>query len=238
MVKDDRTIIERLDDIENKIPTFKYEDQKPISEVIGRPFEDYLNEATIYEYEEDIRKFKRAIKKQRTMPVILLLILFFILIFNIVSLVINKQLEWLLVVSNSLALISPILTIIALSKQKNKQPVYSFWNVKNTEFYLTKDGDHKKIVSEENNGAVFYVLLITKIISIVVCFGGVLWYFIASLQTTTNTVLFWVGSILGYLTALSNVITIKIKKPYNFHNYIIETEDSYMTYPGLDYFKK
>ena len=59
MSNDDRTVIERLDDIENKIPSFEYQKPKPISEIIGKPFADYLNEATVYGYEDDERKFKK-----------------------------------------------------------------------------------------------------------------------------------------------------------------------------------
>ena len=238
MLKDDRTVIERLDDIENKIPTFEHQEPRPISEVIGRPFADYLNDATVYGYEDDVRKFKRTIKKQRTMPIVWLSILIPVLVFDVVSLIINKQLEWLLVIATTLTLICPVLALITLSKQKNKQPMHSFWNVKNTELYLANEGNHKKIVKEESNGAIFIIMLVFKIVSIIASFGGVFWYFFASMQTTANSALYWVGSILGYITVLSNAISIRIGKPYYYFNYIIETEDSYVTYPNLDYFKK
>lgn len=238
MLKDDRTVIERLDDIENKIPTFEQREPRPISEVIGRPFADYLNDATVYGIEDDLRKFNKAIKKQKTMPTVWISILVPILVFDIVSLIINKQLEWLLVIATLLTLIPYVIALIALSKQKNKQPMHSFWNVKNTELYLTNEGDHKKMVKEESNGALFYILLISKIIALVASFGGVFWYFIASMQTTANGALYWIGSILGYVTVLTNAISVRVGKPYYFFNYIIEVEDSYVTYPNLDYFKK
>lgn len=238
MLKDDRTVIERLDDIENKIPTFERHEPRPISEVIGKPFADYLNDATVYGIEDDLRKFNKTIRKQKTMPIVWMSILIPILAFDIISLVINKRLEWLLVIATLLTLIPYVFVLITLSKQKNKQPMRSFWNVKNTELYLANDGDYKKIVKEESNGAIFYILLISKIIALVASFGGVFWYFIASMQTTTNGVLYWIGSILGYVTVLTNAISVRVGKPYYFFNYIIEVEDSYVTYPNLDFFKK
>ena len=113
-----------------------------------------------------------------------------------------------------------------------------FWNVKNIELYLANDGNHKKIVKEESKGAVFYILLISKIIAIMASFGGVFWYFIALMQLTANGALYWAGSILGYVTAFANVLSIGVREPYYFLNYIIEVEDSYVTYPNLNYFKK
>lgn len=239
MLKDDRTIIERLDDIENKIPTIKHREPRPISEVIGRPFADYLNDATVYGFEDDLRKFNKTIRKKKTKLVVWISILIAILVFDIVSFAANKQLEWLLVIATLLTLIPYVFALIVLSKQKNKQPMRSFWNVKNTELYLSNDGNHKKIVEEESNGAVFYILLISKIIAIAASVGGVFWYFIASMQTTANGALYWIGSILGYVIILANLISIyRVEKPYYFFNYIIEVEDSYVTYPNLDYFKK
>jgi len=234
----ERNVFERLDDIENKIPSFQYEKPRPISEAIGRPFADYLKDATVYGIEDDLRKFKRTIKKQRTRPIVRLSILLLILIFDLISLILNKQLEWLLVIATTLSLVSPLLVLITLSKQKNKQPMQSFWNVENTELYLANDGDHKKIVREESKGAIFYLVLIFNIVSIVVSFFGVMWYFIVSFQTTVNSALCWIGSILGYIAALSNIIFARVEKPYYYFNYIIETEDSYVTYPHIDYFKK
>ena len=238
MLKDDRTVIERLDDIENKIPTFEHHEPRLISEVIGKPFADYLSDATVYGIEDDLRKFNKTIRKQKTIPIVWISILIPILVFDIISLVVNKQLEWLLVIATLLTLIPYVFVLITLSKQKNKQPMRSFWNVKNTELYLANDGDHKKIVKEESNGTIFYILLISKIIALVASFGGAFWYFIASMQTTANGVLYWIGSILGYVTVLTNAISVRVEKPYYFFNYIIEVEDSYVTYPNLDYFKK
>ena len=238
MSNDDRTVIERLDDIENKIPSFEYQKPKPISEIIGKPFADYLNEATVYGYEDDERKFKKIIKKERTMPIVWLSLFILFLVFDIFSLIVNKQLEWLLVVATTLSLVSPLLTLVVLLKQKNKQPMRSFWNVKNTELYLANDGDHKKIVREENNGAIFYIMLIIKIVSILVGVVAVFLYFIVSMSSTANGALFWAGSIFGYITVLLNIVSSRISRPYYYFNLLIETDDSYVTYPYLDYFKK
>lgn len=238
MSKNDRSIIERLDDIEKKIPTTKHHEARPISEVIGRSFADYLNDATVYGIEEDIRKFNKTIKKQKRKSIIFLSLLASILLFYIVCLVINKQLERILIVLTLLAIIPYIIVLIALFKQRNKQPMRSFWNVKNLELYLVNDGEHKKIVEEESNGVLFYILVISKLLAIIVSVGGVLWYNFSLMQSATNIALYRICTILGYIIVLINCISVGIRKPYYFFNYIIETEDSYVTYPILDYFEK
>ncbi len=238
MPSKERTVIERLDDIENKIPSFEHLEPRPISEVIGRPFADYLNDATIYGVENDIRKFKRRIKKQRTAPIVGLSILIPTLIFDVISFVINKQLEWVLICITFLSLICPILMLAVLSKQKNKQPMHSFWNMENIDFYLVKEGDHNKIVKEERNGPIFYIMLIIKIITIIASCCGVFWYLFAFVMADLNGALYWVGLILGFIIAFLNVIPFSYGKPYYFLDYIFETKESYITYPDLDYFKK
>ena len=234
---DKRTVIERLDDIENKMPSFNNQEPRPISDVIGRPFADYLKDATLYGVEEDERKFKREIKKQRTTPLILLSILALILVFDIVALIVNKQSEWLLIIITIAVMICPLLFLITLSKQKCKQPMHSFWNLKNMEFYLAKDGDHKKIVKEETRGGIFYTLLIIRIVSSVLCVAlGIIYLF--GYQSSNNEALSLIGVVLAYLTLLLNIVSLKVGRTYYYFNYIIETEDSYVTYPNLDYFKK
>lgn len=238
MSKDDRSVIERLDDIEKKIAVSKQQKPKPISKTIGRPFADYLNDATVYGIEDDLRKFKKTIKTKKTTPAVTFSILILILVFDIVSLFVNKQLEWLMVIATFLSILPVILSLIVLSKQKNKQPMRSFWNVTNTEFYLTNDGGSNKIVKEESRGAIYYVLVVSKLIATVISFGFALWYLLFSAQSKTSTALNWIVLAFGYLTFIINSTYVWVREPYHFFNYIFETEDSYVTYPNLDYFKK
>ena len=59
MENKERTVIEHLEDIEKKIPDFsKIKTQKPqtLTDTVGKPFEEFLNEATIYGYEQDEKK--------------------------------------------------------------------------------------------------------------------------------------------------------------------------------------
>lgn len=234
---DKRTVIERLDDIENKIPSFDNQEPRPISDVIGRPFADYLKDATLYGIEEDERKFKRTIKQQKTTPIVLLLIFALILIFDIAAFIINKQSEWLLIIITLIAMICPSLMLVTLAKQKCKQPMHSFWNLKNKELYLTKDGDHKKIVAEESRGGIFYTLLIVRILSLISCVALGLCY-LFGYQSSNNQALTIIGVILAYLVLLLTIVSFKVGRTYYYFDYIIETEDSYVTYPDLDYFKK
>ena len=242
MSKNDRSVIERLDDIENRIPTinpiFTYGEPKSISEVIGKPFADYLNEATIYGVEDDSRKFNKTIKEKKTKSIVGLSIITSILIFCIVSLFFDNQIKWPFVVTTFLTLIPSILELIILSKQKNKQPMRSFWNMIKIELYITNDGNHKTLAKEERKGILFYIMLISKIVVSLVNFGVVFWNYFASIQSTTSVVFLLVCVIIGVTPVWINLYSIFAINPYHFYKYIIETEDSYLTYPELNYFKK
>ena len=240
MADKDRSVIERLEDIEKKIPAFeKPTAPKPLSEVIGMPFEDYLNKATVYGIEEDERKFKQAIKKQTKMPIVILCIVFLGFIIHIITLLSNKGNEWMLLIVDALAALCPIMALLILRKQNIKQPMKSFWNIKNKEFYLVPDGDHKKISSETKNGFWFYTIKITAILSILSCGVLTFLYFLFGLKTVHDqTILFWLSCLFGYLAFGISPINLRIGMPYYYRNYIFETEDSYVTYPYLDYFKK
>ena len=236
MTDKDRSVVERLEDIENKIPT--YHEPTPISEIIGMPFADYLEKSTVYGVEEDERRFKNSIKRQTVMPIICLCILLVGLAVHIVTLSTNKGNEWMVIVADALAALCPIMALLILGKQKSKQPMKSFWNLKNKEFYLVPDGDHKKISSETKNGFWFYTMLFAKIISILGCGAFTFIYFIGGIQTSSNQALYWLSSVFGYLALLTCVVVIKFGQPYYYFHYVFETEDSYVTYPNLDYVKK
>lgn len=236
MEEKERSVVERLEDIENKIPT----PQKPvfIDDIIGMPFSSYLKQSTVYGVEEDERKFKHSIKRQTVMPIICLCILLAGIVVHAIALSINKGNEWMVLVGDFLAALCPVMALLILGNQKSKQPMKSFWNIKNKEFYLVPEGDHKKISSETKNGFWFYAMLFGKIISIVGCAALTFIYFATSMQTSANGAMYWLSSVFGYLALLTCVIVSKFGPPYYFFHYIFETEDSYVTYPNLDYVKK
>lgn len=236
MADKDRSVVERLEDIENKIPT----PQKPvyIDDIIGMPFSSYLKQSTVYGIEEDERKFRNSIKRQTVMPSICLCILLVGLAIHIVTLSTNKGNEWMVIIGDALAALYPIMALLILGKQKSKQPTKSFWNLKNKEFYLVPDGDHKKISSETKNGFWFYAMLFAKIVSILGCGAFTFIYFIGGMQTSSNQALYWLSSVFGYLALLTCVVVIKFGQPYYYFHYVFETEDSYVTFPNLDYVKK
>ena len=182
MSKKERSVIERLDDIEKKIPSFNFGFKKPvsISEIIGQPFEEYLKKATLFGFEEDVRKFKKAHKKERTIPIVLLSILFPILVFSVVSFIILQRLEWLLVLASVVAMISPILSLVTLANQKNKQKMPSFWNYRNKNLYVVNKKSGKSLVMEEETGAIAKLLLICRIIAIIACAVSSFGYFVFS----------------------------------------------------------
>ncbi len=232
----ERSVVERLEDIENKIPTYK--EPIPISKVIGMPFADYLNKSITYCIEEDERKFKKTIKKQFTMPIICISIILVSLIIHIVGLVTNGSNEWMLIVCDALAFLCPLMVILILANQKSKQPAKSFWNVRNKEFYLAKKGEYKQLKLETKNGFWFYAMLFGKIISIFGTFVLTLFYFFSGIDEIASSSLYWLSSIFGYLVVLTCVVVSKFGDPYYYRNYIFETDDSYVTYPDIEYIKK
>ena len=240
MANKDRSVIERLEDIEKKIPSFEtLPSPKPLSEVIGMPFEDYLNKSTVYGIEEDERKFKQAIKKQTKMPIACLCIVFLGFIIHIITLLSNKGNEWMLLIVDILAALCPIMALLILGKQKSKQPMKSFWNIKNIEFYLAPKGASKQVSYIAKNSFWFYAITIAKIVSIPGCGVLTFLYFLFGLQTIhEQAIMFWLSCLFGYLAFGMTLISLRIGIPYTYRNYIFETEDSYVTYPHLDYFKK
>lgn len=236
MADKDRSVVERLEDIENKIPT----PQKPvyIDDIIGMPFSSYLKQSTVYGIEEDERKFRNSIKRQTVMPSICLCILLVGLAIHIITLSTNKGNEWMVIIGDALAALCPIMVLLILGKQKSKQPTKSFWNLKNKEFYLVPDGDHKKISSETKNGFWFYAMIFAKIVSILGCGAFTFIYFIGGMQTSSDQALYWLSSVFGYLALLTCAVVIKFGQPYYYFHYVFETEDSYVTFPNLDYVKK
>ena len=162
MEEKERSVVERLEDIENKLsspPKTVY-----IDDIIGMSFSSYMEQSTIYGIEKDERQFKHSIKKKAAKTIVCLGILLVTILIHIIAFSINKSNEWMLIVADVLTVLYSLVVLIILGKQKCKQPMKSFWNVKNKEFYLVPEGNHKKISSETKNAFWFYVLLILKII--------------------------------------------------------------------------
>ena len=232
----ERSVVERLEDIENKISTLKPNGPIAISDVIGMPFSSYMEQSTVYGIEKDERKFKSSIKKQTVMPIVCLSIFFVCVVIHLIAFFTIKGNEWILLIGDLLAILFPTMILLVLSKQKCKQPMKSFWNIKNTEFYFVPDGEHKKISHETKNGFWYFILLITKILSLLTCLALTFIYFFFNLEI--NQPMFWISSVFGYLALITCVLTLKFNNPYNFFYYIFEVGDSYVTYPYLDYVKK
>lgn len=237
MEEKERSVVERLESIENKISSPQ---EKPvfIDDIIGMPFSSYLKQSKIYGIEADERKFKHVIKRQTVAPILCLSFILVAVIIHAISFSINKDKEWMCLLADAFASITPILILLILGNQKPKQPMKSFWNIKNLDFYLVPEGDHKRISSETKNGFWFFGLLFSKIFGILGSGAFAFIYFITSSNTAMNQALYWLSSVFGYLVFMSFVVCIITGKPYYFYHYIFETNDSYVTYPDLEYVKK
>lgn len=60
---ENKSVIEHLEDIEESLKTKEYKSQT-ISDMIGEPFDSYMDSSTIYFFEQDERKFNKHKKKQ------------------------------------------------------------------------------------------------------------------------------------------------------------------------------
>ena len=169
MKNDDRSVIERLDDIENKMPSwFKPRKRsEDIEETLGIPISDFIKTSTVYYVENDERKFRKSIKKCFIIPIVSISILVMILITLIVLFCFSREMEWLLLIACLFSCVVPVTLIVALSKQRNKKNANSFWNMTKTEFYITEKNNSQSIVEETNYTALYYIVRVFKIISII-----------------------------------------------------------------------
>lgn len=234
MEQKERTVIEHLQDIEDKIPDFSSKPQT-LSEKVGKPFEEFLNEATIYGYEEDARKFRKDIKDEMRNPLIISFLLLCALVMFIVFYVINKDNVWLLIISTLLVLLNVAFYIVVLLKQKPLQPMKSFWNFSRTDFYIAQIEGHGYLKEEKKRTALSYIRNIYSIAAFGSEFGLLVAYFITNIDRTSE-ITFWIASLVGFLVVLLNINS--LTSIYSFSNYRMDTEDGYLTIPDYEYHKK
>ena len=242
MPKKDRTVIERLEDIENKISTS--EKPRSFSKTTGVSVEEYLKIAKVYAYVTDKRSLKKEIRDSAAKVVVSIVLLSLFFVFSIVSLFINGGLEWLLIISACLSLIALIVRLLMILKQKSKQPIESFWSMEKPEFYVTSRDNFFKVNKEERHSLSFYIVLITKILAFVgiiavftYFFFGISKYMDYNYSQALNATFYYVGSIAGYLTFFADLFGL-MQDPHKYYNYVFETDDFYFSYPSYEVTKK
>lgn len=237
MAKKDRNVIERLEDIENKIPTT--EKPKSFFERTGMHVEEYLEAAKIYAYEEDERLFKKG-RRDKTAKIIVSIVL--ILIFFVISVVLlflNKDLEWLLILSASLSLLTLIFQLLIVRKQENKQLLQSFWSVEKPEFYVTRKEGLYRINKEDRHGVLYYIAFVLKTIAFIGIVAVFLYFFLGidKYIQSPNAAMYFIASAIGYLSAFV-VLFGSFQSPHLYHNYVFETDDYCFYYPSYELIEK
>lgn len=239
MAKKDRNVIERLEDIENKIPT--KEEPKSFSKTTGLRIEDYIKIANIYLYDEDERAFNKGMRdsSMRTILAAVFVLLFFV--FSIVAFAINKEFEWLLIISNGLSLLDLLIRLSVVLNQKRKQPLKSFWSIEKPEFYVTYDKENRFTVHQEKrHSLLYYISLIIKILALAGV-GTVICYLVLSLANDDgihNMTIFCVGLATGFSTYFINLFCLTMSAFTRNRCYLFETDRFCFYLPNYELVEK
>ncbi len=220
MEKDTRSVIDRLDDIEETVK--KDEEPKSISDMIGEDFGEYLKTSTLYYYEPDERKFNNHIKKQKSRLIIYILFISIALIVDLICSFWANRLWIYFYLSDFLLILTPIFYLIYTLKQKNKQIAYSKWNLKNHEFYTYEN----KIGEESSKGRIHYFLLSYKIITFVLFVASFFTMFINGKFTDEVTIVFAIRTVCG--SFILGVYLPLSYSEYYYSYYIFDNKNSYV----------
>ncbi len=233
----DRNVIERLDDIEEKI-TKTDKEAWSFSETTGMTIDEYIEKSYIFAYDGDERFFNKQMRVKKTRLFIFIIVTLLVLIASIVVLIIKKGQEWLLIIGPCLALLHQLLSIIFVYKQKIHQPIKSFWNKKRLSFYVLHGEESFSIKKEESHSVLFYLLLLTIILS----FSGVIpafIYFVVNINSEANQTIGVVFFVIQTIVSIFiSELAVFSAAEYNYPYYAFETKDSYFVYPGYHYFEK
>ena len=226
----ERSVFDRLDSIEKTLNDKADKKDFTISDMIGEPFDKYMDSSKVYYYEPDERKFqnhrKTQIKKHSIFVAIYSLIL---LLHIIVSFVYNVVLPYLYI--GDLVLIAfPVFNLLYSIKQTSKKPAESKWNIRNHRFYIYD----KKLGEEDSNGLLSKLLLAYKIISYLLFIVSVFPYLFNSPAEESLLILI----ISHYVfVLLIMVIHFRSNHYYLYRYYIFDKADSYVITNGWDWKK-
>lgn len=207
-----RSVIDRLQSIEDSLN----HSEKSISEQIDEDFVEYLNNSTIYYYENDERKFNNFIKKRKFTILKYLILIFMLLVINIIYSICTNEVIIFLYINISLYLFEVIYYYIFLKRQTHKKLSFSAFNIRNTIFYDLNNS----LKIEKSVGIIYKILIIFKVIVI-----------IFSLLCSLFVIVKFNNS---FALALINLMFIPIysrmfkNEEYTYNYYIFEKNDSYI----------
>lgn len=237
MAKKDRNVIERLEDIENKIPT--KEKPKSFFEKTGMHIEEYLKVAKIYAYEEDERSFKKGRRDKTTKIIVAIVFMSLFFVFSVILQFLNKDLEWLLILSASLSLLALIFQLLIIRKQENKQSLQSFWSVEKPEFYITRKEGFFKINKEARHGLLYYIAFVLKTIAFLGVIAVFLYFFLGidKYIQSSYAAMYFIASAVGYFSFFVFLFSSR-QSAHCYYNYVFETDDFCFCYPSYELTEK
>ena len=217
-MENNRNVFQKLDDIKKAIEEINDKDSQrkvTISEMVGVPFEEYMNTSTLYFYEPDERKFQKQRKKEIKASVILLSIYLIFVIFHIILMILRNDIDLLLCLVDGLLLILPVLKLIYGITQKSKKTAKSKWNRINFEFYSCEG----KLAHNIETGIIQKVFTICRIIAILSIPILSIWLIINSKQRFLEVLSLFA------LLPLSSRLNLMF---YNYPMYIFDKKESYI----------
>lgn len=207
--KDNRSVIDRLNDIENS-----FGKKSTISEKIGEPFDKYLKTAKVFLYESDIRAFNASKKKKKNLILILLICVIIITIIGVFDSIKNKNFSCDIIISYCALILIPIIHLLILSKQKHKTIANSKWLNEKYEFYIHEN----KLKYEIKKGELLILFDILTYMLLVIVFV----YSVKNLGT-----FFGVMNIVAVMP-IASLNTLCICSNPNYSYFVFEKSDSYV----------
>ncbi len=219
-----KSVIEHLEDIENKIDS----KERSVSEQVGEDFNNYLKNSTLYYYEPNIRCFKSQIKSKR---IWLLIFCFIFLILGIIDIYFinyrdaygnltdnNKMTVILIYIIKILGCLPLVLNFIYFLIQRPKKLAKSIWNKTNKEIYIFDNH------LNNNKSMGFMKIFLNSLTLILVAVYFILFIANIDLISNLNNYIFDIF----YLSTLFLITLIYNNLDISYSGYIYEKEDSYI----------
>lgn len=204
----DKSIIQYLEGIESSVSN------KSISAQIGEDFRKYLNNASVYYYESDLRKFNKKKKKSIYSSIIILSVIFILLLINIIVCLNEKYFDF-FVLFYLFMMLCKIFDLILIIKTPNKRLASSNFNKTKIKFY-----EHNNKLEEETTSS--FIFISFCVVSILLLLGS---FFVL----ITNLKYNYVGSIYNFIAIFFLArFTIPVSFNIKYSEYIFELDDSYV----------
>ncbi len=219
-MKDDRSLMERMDSIEQKLN----EGNQTISQQIGEDFASYLESSKTYFYQPDKRKYSKERKTNLLIAIMALCVLLATCIAHIILSLLCGKILSVDLISDFICLATAVFCLIYFMKQKEKRISKSWWNRINVEFY----NQENRLENDITKGFIPILLRILIYIDLLIMvFSSVIQ--MTNLQDADYTKSIFLVEILScILAAVSFVLLLIRMNVWNYSAFIFDKEDSYV----------